>query len=198
MALSPTTSTLYVLVPDGVVPVDTATATAGTPITTGLAVSSVVVAPRARRSSPTARTVYVVGQGPPDFGGRVVPIATATGPVGPATSFDQFGITDPAALAVTGDGTRVLVADSANNWVDPVPAAGPSGRHPPVRPAHRAATPPARARTTRPTSWSDPAPPGAFVVDRPRHRPALHAGLGTFGRPIPVCAGASSMAVRTG
>ena len=50
-------------------------------------------------------TVYVVGQGGADYGGRLVPIDAATGAVGAATSFDQFGITDPSALALTADGS---------------------------------------------------------------------------------------------
>ena len=83
--------------------------------------------------SPDGSTLYVAGQGPPDFGGRVVPVTTATGAVGTATSFDAFGITDPAALAVTPDGSGLLVADSANNWVDTVPTADPSQPLEPVR-----------------------------------------------------------------
>ena len=120
MALSPSTDILYVLVPDGVVPVDTATATAGAPIATGLTVSS-VSSPHGLVVSPDGATLWVAGQGPPDFGGRVVPVSTATGAVGAATSFDAYGITDPAALAVTPDGSQLLVADSANNWIDAVP-----------------------------------------------------------------------------
>ena len=132
MALSPTSDILYVLVPDGVVPVDTATATAGPPIVTGLTVSS-VSSPHGLVVSPDGGTLFVAGQGTPDFGGRVVPVTTATGAVGAATSFDAFGITDPAALAITADGTQLLVADSANNWIDTVTVASPARPLPPVR-----------------------------------------------------------------
>ena len=94
MALSPTTDTLYVLVPAGVIPVDTATATAGPPILTGLTVSS-VSSPHGLVVSPDGATLFVAGQGPPDFGGRVEAVSTATGLVGPVTSFDSFGISRP-------------------------------------------------------------------------------------------------------
>ena len=73
LALSPTSPTLYVLVADGVVPVDTATATADPPIVTGLTVSS-VSSPHGLVVSADGATLYVAGQGPPDFGGRVVPV----------------------------------------------------------------------------------------------------------------------------
>jgi len=132
MALSPTTDMLYVLVSDGVVPVDTATATAEAPIVTGLTVSS-VSSPHGLVVSPDGGTLWVAGQGPPDFCGRVVPVSTATGTVGTPTSFDAFGITDPAALAITSDGTQLLVADSANNWIDAVVTADPARPLTPVK-----------------------------------------------------------------
>jgi hypothetical protein len=194
MALSPTTDILYVLVPDGVVPVDTATATAGAPIVTGLTVSS-VSSPHGLVVSPDGTTLWVAGQGPPDFGGRVVPVATATDAVGTMTSFDAFGITDPAALAVTTDGAQLLVADSANNWVNSVLTADPARPLTPV-PLPTGSGTASVSGADHPTDVvTSPDSAGAFVVTglgtvlpfRPDHR--------TYGAPIRVCSGATSMAV---
>ena len=172
MALSPTTDILYVLVPDGVVPVDTATATAGAPIATGLTVSS-VSSPHGLVVSPDGATLWVAGQGPPDFGGRVVPVSTATGAVGAATSFDAYGITDPAALAVTPDGSQLLVADSANNWIDAVLTADPATPLSPVRLPTSSGTASA-AGVDHPTDIvTAPDSYGAFVVTGLGHRAAL-------------------------
>jgi DNA-binding beta-propeller fold protein YncE len=188
MALSPVSQILYVLVPDGVVPVDTATATAGAPIATGLTVSS-VSSPHGLVVSADGATLYVAGQGPPDFGGQVVPVTVATGAVGPSTGFDRFGISDPAALALTPDGTQLLVADSADNWIDVVSMATFAD---PLDPVHLPGG--AGSGTDHPTDIvTGPGTTGAFVV----------TGLGTvlpydpvlqrFGRAIRVCSGASSM-----
>jgi len=188
MALSPTSPILYVLVPDGVVPVDTSVATAGTPVVTGLSVSS-VSSPHGLVVSADGSTLYVAGQGPPDYGGRVVPVAVATGAVGTATAFDRFGISDPAALTLTPDGSEVLVADSANDWIDTVPVAAPTEPSAPVRLPSGGGS-----GTGHPTDIvTGPGATGVFVV----------TGLGTvlpydparraFGRPIGVCSGASSM-----
>lgn len=192
LALSPTSSTLYVLVPDAVVPVDTTSARAGAPVATGLGVSS-VASPHGVVVSSDGHTVYAVGQGGSDFGGRLVALATATGTVGPATSFDQFGITDPSAVAVSGDGNQVLVADSANNWIVPVPVARLGTPGGPVRlPSGDAAT----AGTDHPSDIvTGPGATGAFVVTGLDTVLPYAPASGTFGRPIPVCAGASSMAV---
>jgi DNA-binding beta-propeller fold protein YncE len=194
MALSPTTDVLYVLVPDGVVPVDTATATAGTPIATGLTVSS-VSSPHGLVVSPDGATLWVAGQGPPDFGGRVVPVSTATGAVGTATSFDAFGITDPAALAVTPDGSQLLVADSADNWIVTVLTADPATPLSPVRLPTGSGTASASGADHPTDVVTSPDSAGAFVVTglgtvlpyRPENR--------TYGAPIRVCSGATSMAV---
>jgi DNA-binding beta-propeller fold protein YncE len=194
MALSPTTDMLYVLVPDGVVPVDTATATAGALIATGLTVSS-VSSPHGLVVSPDGATLWVAGQGTPDFGGRVVPVSTATGAVGPTTSFDAFGITDPAALAVTPDGSQLLVADSANNWVDTVLTADPAQ---PLAPA-RLPTGTGTASVTgadHPTDVvSSPEDIGAFVVTGLGTVLPYHPAHRTYGAPIRVCSGATSMTV---
>ncbi len=194
MALSPTSTTLYALVAGGVVPVDTATDTAGATIATGLAVSS-VYSPHGIAVTADGSTVYLVGQGPPDFGGRVLPIVTATATPGGAASFDYYGLSDPAALAVQPDGSSLLVVDSANNWVNPVPLATFANPPAPVRlPTQQAGS--LNAGTQHPTDIVlGPAGTGAFVVEGfdtvLPYDPASQA----FGKAIPVCAGASSMTV---
>lgn len=196
MALSPTTSILYVLVPDGVVPVDTSTARAGVPVVTGLSVSS-VTSPHGVVVSPDGNTVYVVGQGGTDFGGRLAPIAAATGSVGTPTGFDQFGIADPAAVALTADGSTVLVADSADNWIVPVPVADLATPSPPVR--LPTGGPAVAAGTDHPSDLVvGPGATGAFVVAGLDSVFPFAPSTGTFGRAIRVCPGASSMAVTSG
>jgi len=196
MALSPTTSVLYALVPDGVVPVDTSTARAGAPVVTGLSVSS-VTSPHGVVVSPDGATVYVVGQGGTDFGGRLVPIAAATGSVGTPTGFDRFGIADPAAVALTADGTTVLVADSADNWIVPVPVADLATPSDPVR--LPTGGPAVVAGTDHPSDLVvGPGSTGAFVVTGLDSVLPFAPSTGTFGRPIRVCPGASSMAVTSG
>ncbi len=194
MALSPTGPTLYVLFAGGVVPVDTANATAGPVIPTGLAVSS-VYSPHGVVVSADGSTVYVAGQGGADYGGRVLPIVAATGAVRPATGFDRFGISDPAAVAVTADGSRVMVVDSANNWVMPISVAAFSTPGPPIaipqRPGGAAGT-----GTDHPTDIVvGPGTTGAFIVDGFDTVVPFDPVSQRFGRPIPVCSGASSMAI---
>ena len=142
-----------------VIPVDTANATAGTDIPTGLSVSS-VYSPHGIVVTADGATVYVVGQGGTDFGGRILPIAAATGAPGPATGFDRFGISDPAAIALSADGSTLLVADSANNWVNPVAVATFSDPLRPVRLPQRIRSPRRRAPSTPPTSSLGPGPTG--------------------------------------
>lgn len=194
LALDPRSSLLYALVPGGVVPVDTATAAARAEIPTGLSVSS-VYSPHGIVVSADGSTVYVVGQGGPDYGGRVLALATATAALLAASGFDRFGISDPAALALTTGGSGLLVVDSANNWIDPVALATFSDPGTPVRLPQRPANS-AGSGTQHPTDIViGSARTGAFVVD------GFHAVLPyapatqVFGRSIPVCSGASSMAV---
>lgn len=192
MALSPDTPTLFVLVTGGVVPVDTSKASAGAPIVTGLNVSS-VSSPHGLVVSADGATLYVAGQGPPDYGGRVVTITTATGAIGAPTGFDRYGISDPAALALTPDGSQLMVADSADNWIDTVPTGDFANPLPPVRLPTGGATA-AASGTDHPTDIvTGPGSTGVFVVN----------GLGSvlpydpvhrkFGAAIRVCSGASSM-----
>jgi DNA-binding beta-propeller fold protein YncE len=194
MATDPRSAMLYALVPGGVVPVDTANATAGAAIPTGLSVSS-VYSPHGIVVTADGTTAYVVGQGGADFGGRVLPIATATGTTRTATGFDPFGISDPAAIAVTPDGGTLLVADSANNWINPVSVADFAHPVPPARLPQRV-TPGSASNTGHPTDIVlGPAGTGAFVVDSFDSVVPYRPGTRTFGAAIPVCAGASSMAV---
>jgi DNA-binding beta-propeller fold protein YncE len=194
MALSPTSTTLYALEAGGVVPVDTANDTAGATIVTGLAVSS-VYSPHGIAVTADGSTVYLVGQGPPDFGGRVLPIATATGTPGAAASFDYYGLAGPAALAVQPDGSSLWVVDSANNWINPVPLASFANPPAPVRlPTQQAGA--AGSGTQHPTDIVlGPPGTGAFVVEGFDAVLPYEPVSQTFGRAIPVCAGASSMAV---
>jgi DNA-binding beta-propeller fold protein YncE len=194
LALNPKSTTLYALVVGGVVPVNTASATAGVEIPTGLSVSS-VYSPHGIVVTDDGATVYVVGQGGADYGGRVLPIVAATGTTLPTTGFDQFGISDPAAIAVTPDGSDLLVVDSANNWVNPVAVAtfsrpGEPARLP-LRTGNTAAT-----GTQHPTDIVlGPGRTGSFIVDGFNSVVPYAPGSRVFGRSIPVCSGASSMVV---
>lgn len=195
MALAPTGTLLYALVPDGVIPVEVAHGTVRPEIVTGLAVSS-VYSPHGIVVSADGTTIYVAGQGGTDYGGRVMPIRASTGTPLPVAGFDRFGIADPAALAV--DGSEVLVADAANDWVNAVPLANfadpPSPLHLPDGGGHNAIT-----GTQHPTDIvSGPGHTGTFIVDGFDAVVPFDAANGVFGRPLPVCSGASSMAVAPG
>jgi hypothetical protein len=194
LALNPTASVLYALVPGGVIPIDTAHAKAAAEIPTGLTVSS-VYSPHGLVVSPDGIRIYVVGQGGPDFGGRVVPIVAATGATLPATGFDHFGIADPAAIAVTGTGGTLLVADAANNWVNLIDVAAFATPVEPARLPPRSGSS-ATAGTQHPTDIVvGPGDTGAFVVDGFSVVVPYAAKSQVFGPPIPVCSGASSMTV---
>jgi hypothetical protein len=192
MALAPGGSTLYALVAGGVFPVALAHDTAGVEIPTGLSVSS-VDSPHGIVTSADGTTVYVVGQGGDDFEGRIVPIDASLGTTLPAASFT--GVADPAALTVAPGGTGLLVVDSANNWVNPVPFATFTDPPTPDRlPA--VDTGPSVSGTQHPTDIvAGPGPVGAFVVYGFSTVIPYAPGSHSFGRPIPVCSGASSMAI---
>jgi DNA-binding beta-propeller fold protein YncE len=194
LTLAPDGTTLYALVPGGVFAVDTVHGSAGPEVPTGLAISS-VYSPHGIAVSGDGTTVYVVGQGGADFGGRVLPILAATRATQPITGFDRYGIADPAAVALSGDGSSMLVVDNANNWVNPVVTATFTDPPPPVRLPPRAG-PSSTSGTGHPTDIVlGPGATGAFIVDGFTsvipYRPATQR----FGRPVTVCAGASSMAV---
>jgi hypothetical protein len=194
MALDPKSTILYALVAGGVFPVNTANATAGLEIPTGLSVSS-VYSPHGVAVTADGATVYVVGQGGTDFGGRVLPIVASTGATLPTTGFDRFGIADPAALAVASDGSTLLVADAANNWVNQVSLANFSDPSPPVR-LPELSSGATSSGTQHPTDIAlGPGGTGAFVVDGFNAVIPYQPGTEQFGRPIAVCSGASSMTV---
>jgi len=194
MALDPTNAEVFALVAGGVFPVDTGNATAGSEIATGLSVSS-VYSPHGIAVTSDGATVYVVGQGGSDFGGRILPIVASTGATQPTTGFDRFGIADPAAIAVTPAGSTLLVADSANNWVNPVAVSTFSDPSPPVRLPERPVGA-SSSGTAHPTDIVlGPGRSGAFVVDGFDAVIPFQAASQTFGRAIAVCSGASSMTV---
>ena len=194
MALSPTSPTLYALEAGGVVPVATDKATAGSPIVTGLTPSS-VSSPHGLVVSADGSTLYVAGQGLPDYGGRVVPIATATGAVGAPAGFDRFGISDPAALALTPDGSQLLVVDSAESWIDTVPVADFAHPLVPVR-LPSGGTTSAVSGTDHPTDIvTGPGSTGAFIVTGHGTVLPYDPARQTFGRAFRVCSGATSMTV---
>jgi DNA-binding beta-propeller fold protein YncE len=156
---------------------------------------SSVYSPHGLVVTPDGSRIYVVGQGGTDFGGRVLPIVTATGATLPTTGFDKFGIADPAAVAVTADGGTVLVADAANNWVNPIAVATFATPAAPVRLPQRAGGS-ATAGTQHPTDIViGPGDTGAFLVDGFSAVVPFAPGPQVFGPPIPVCSGASSMTV---
>jgi hypothetical protein len=194
MAVQSAGSTLYALVAGGLFPVDTVRSTVGAEIPTGLSVSS-VYSPHGLAVATDGSTLYVVGQGGVDFGGRVLLIASATGASEGTASFDKFGIADPAAVAVSGDGSSLLVVDSANNWVNPVPLGSLADPPAPVRLPETTTTASASG-TEHPTDIVvGPGDTGAFVVDGFSEVIPYAPASGRFGSPIGVCSGASSMAV---
>lgn len=204
MALNPAGTRLYVLVAGGVFPVDTASMiagqvttgrmTAGALIPTGLAISS-VYSPHGIAVTANGSTVYAIGQGGTDFGGRVLPIAAATGSPQPAASFDRFGIAAPAALAVAPDGSKVFVVDAANNWVNPVSVASFTNPQPPVRLPPRSGTA-GNSGTQHPSDIVlGPGGTTAFIVDGFNAVVPYSTTTQMFGHAIPVCSGASSMAI---
>ena len=194
LALNPTSTMLYALVPGGVIPVDTAHARAGAEIPTGLSVSS-VYSPHGLVVTADGSRIYVVGQGGTDFGGRVLPIVTTTGATLPPTGFDRFGIADPAAVAVTANGGTLLVADAANNWVNPIAVATFATPADPARLPQRSGGSVASG-TQHPTDIViGPGDTGAFLVDGFNAVIPYAPGGRVFGPPIPVCSGASSMTV---
>jgi DNA-binding beta-propeller fold protein YncE len=192
MTLNPAGTALFALVTGAVIPVDTGHATAGTPILTGLTVSS-VYSPHGIAISPDGSTLYVVGQGGKDFGGRLLPITVATGALQPEASFDAFGIASPASLIVSPTDSAAFVVDSANNWINPVTLSPVPTPTPPVRlPALVGVS----GGTQHPSDIAL-ALDGvtAFIVDGFDSIVPYDTASQAFGRPVKVCTGASSMAI---
>ena len=194
LALDPTAPTVYALVAGGVVPVDAARDTAGVEIPTGLSISS-VYSPHGIAVTADGSTVYVAGQGGANFGGRLLPVATSTGTALTPTSFDRFGIADPAALALDPTGGSVLLVDGANDWVNSVSLADFTDPPDPVVLPQQPGTA-TTAGTQHPTDIVvGPGRTGAFVVAGFHTVIPFDPGTGAFGRPIRVCSGASSMTI---
>jgi DNA-binding beta-propeller fold protein YncE len=190
MALDAAGTTLFVLVAGGVIPVDTAHATAGTPIATGLAVSS-VYSPHGIAVTAAGSTVYVIGQGGSDYGGRVLPVDASTGVPQAQASFDRFGIAAPAAVAVSPDGGTLYVVDSADNWISPLPVAAFTSPPAPVRLPVDAA-----GGTQHPTDIVlGPGGTTAYIVEGFDSVIPYATATQSFGHPMSVCAGAASMTV---
>lgn len=188
---------VYALVPRGVIPIDTTTAQAKQVITTGLQVSS-LTSPHGITAAPGGAVLYVAGQGGTDFGGRVVPVTTATGSVGSSASFDRFGIAAPAAVAVTSDGGRILVVDSADNWITTVPVADPGSGvlEGPADPVRLPVARPGEPATGHPSDIiTGPEGTGNFLVTGFDAVLPYDPDTEKFGRPMAVCSGATSMAV---
>jgi len=190
MALNPLGTVLYVLVAGGVIPVNAVNLTAGGPVPTGLAVSS-VYSPHGIGVSPNGGTVYVIGQGGSDYGGRVLPINAGTGVLGPPASFDKFGIAAPAAMAVTPDGSALEIVDSANNWVNPLPVNSFTSTPGPVR------LPEGVSGGTEHPSDIVLGPGGstAYIVEGFDSVIPYTLSTQAFAPPIEVCDGATSMTV---
>lgn len=192
MVLNPAGTALYALVTDAVIPVDPGHATAGAPIPTGLTVSS-VDSPHGIAISRDGSTVYVIGQGGKDFGGRLLPITVASRALQPEASFDQFGIASPAALIVSPTGSDAYVVDSANNWVNPVTL---SSTPTPTSPVRLPALAGVAGGTQHPSDIAL-ALDGvtAFIVGGFDALVPYDTATQQFGRPVKVCTGASSMTI---
>ena len=161
----------------------------GIPIPTGLSVSS-VYSPHGIVVTADGATVYVVGQGGADYGGRVLPIVASTGTPGPwPASTNSASPIRPPSPSTRRDArcwwwTRPTTGSTRSRW--------PRSPTPP----RRCGCPATGPGTGHPTDIVfGPGNTGAFVVDGFNAVIPYQPGSQTFGRPIPVCAGASSMAV---
>jgi hypothetical protein len=118
--------------------------------------------------------------------------------VGSAASFDRFGIAAPAAVAVTSDGGRILVVDSADNWITAVPVTdpGPGVLGAPADPVRLPVARPGEPATGHPSDIvTGPEGTGNFLVTGFDAVLPYDPATEKFGRPMPVCSGATSMAV---
>ena len=126
--------------------------------------------------------------------GRVLPIVAASGTTAAPTGFDRSASPIRPRWPSPPTDSLLLVADAANNWVNPVPLATFSDPPAPVRLPQKSAG--ASSGTGHPTDIViGPGDTGAFVVDGFDAVVPFQPASETFGPPIPVCSGASSMAV---
>lgn len=93
---------------NSVVPINTATNTAGTPIAVGAAPTAIAI-------TPNAKTAYVVNSGSND----VTPVDIATNTVGTAIPVG----TDPAGIAISPNGQTVYVTNEGSDTVTPISTA---------------------------------------------------------------------------
>jgi DNA-binding beta-propeller fold protein YncE len=100
-----------------VIPISTATNTAGKPIKIGGFPRAVAVA-----VTPDGKTAYVVSASARTT--RVTPVATATNTAGKPISIGGIGrLTDETAIAITPDGRTAYIADGNHRTVIPVSTA---------------------------------------------------------------------------
>ncbi|MDA8367111.1 MAG: hypothetical protein M0Z62_09170 [Actinomycetota bacterium] len=195
LVFDPSGSTLYVLGNASVVPVSVASHSAGPAIATSLTVSS-TDSPHGMTLDPAGRQLVVVGQGGSNFGGRILTVPLPSGPATAPASFDVFGsVASPSAVAVTPDGKLALVADGPNNWVVPVKMGTTLTPDPPLRmPVQSGAG--GGLSTQHPTDLVlDPGGSTAWIVTGFDALLPLNVSSLTYGSPVPVCAGAASVAL---
>lgn len=195
LVFDPSGTTLYALGDGSVVPISVARKTAGPAITTSLTVSS-TYSPHGMTLDTANGNLVVVGQGGSTFGGRILTVTLPSGPASPPASFDVFGnVSSPSAVAVTPDGTLALVADGPNNWVVPVGMGATLTPHPPVRmPVQSGAG--GGLSTQHPTDLVlEPGGGTAWIVTGFDALLPLTVSSLTYGAPVPVCTGASSVAL---
>ncbi len=194
LALAPAGTTLYALVPGGVFPVDTVHGSAGPEIPTGLAISS-VYSPHGIAVTADGATVYVAGQGGADFGGRVLPIVTATRATLQPTGFDRYR---HRRSRRPGPGRRRFV-DAGGRQRQQLDQPGRNGhlyRSSATRPAAAAPGSTSTSGTEHPTDIvTGPGGTGVFIVDGFTSLIPYQPATQRFGRPVAVCSGASSMAI---
>lgn len=193
LAVDPAGTTLYALTSTAVYPVSIARWALGAAITTGLTSAS-VDSPHGIGVSPDGSTVYVLGTGS-DGGGQMARIDAATGTLLPAVDFVKYGETQPTALAVAPSGQEVFVSDYANEWVYPVPAASDVSAAPIGFPAAGLAGGLAPNQERATDIAMDPKGLAFYVVVGFDAVLPFAVFLQHYEAPIPVCQGATSLAV---
>jgi len=188
---NPSATMLYALVAGGVFPISLATGAVGAPIVTGLSVSS-VYSPHGIAISADGSTLYTVGEVSTGSGGRIAAASTSTGVVGPVGSFDAFGVGTPSAVTLLPNGTAAFVTDLGNNWVDPVPISRTLAPNPPVR---LPASGDGMAIEHPSDIVLEGSGPQSYVVAGFDSVLPFNVATQQYGNAIPVCQGASSMAV---
>ncbi len=120
LAITPDGKTVYVITGSNVVPIATATNTAGKPIPVGHWPEDIVI-------SPNSNEAYVLCQGYKINGvwhGTITPISTRTNTPGPSIPAGHY----PVGLTVSGDGKTLYVRDYPSNTVTAVSTAANKAR----------------------------------------------------------------------